>query len=229
MRRPSALLVVLLGVIAAGASADELRYDQVEFTVRAESELQNDLAEAVLAAQAEHSDPAQLAKALNDTMSWALKQVRAVSEVDARSGEYQTYPVYDKTRLHHWRGTQTLILRSKKIESLNILVGGLQQRLQVQSMRFMVSPEQQRASDAQLLDQAMADFKERAVRIQNDLGAKGYRIVSLNVADEGTPPPFPVERMAMAKMQTDTGLPVAAEPGTSRRQLAIRAAIQLQF
>jgi len=112
---------------------------------------------------------------------------------------------------------------------LNILAGGLQQRLQVQSMRFMVSPEQQRASEAQLLDQAMANFKERAVRIQNGLGAKGYRIVSLNIEDAGAPPPLPMERMAMAKVQSDAGVSVAAEPGTSRRQLAIRADIQLRF
>jgi predicted secreted protein len=229
MWRPSTLLIIPFSLIAAGASGGELHYDQVEFTVQAESELQNDLAEVVLAAQTEHSDPAQLAKELNDTMSWALNQVHAASGVDARSGNYQTYPVYDKNRLHHWRGAQTLVLRSKKIETINILVGGLQQRLQVQNMRFMVSPEQQRASEAQLLDQAMENFKERAVRIQNDLGAKGYRIVNLNVGGAGAPPPFPMERMAMAKVQTDSGVPVAGEAGTSRQQLSLHAIIQLQF
>jgi predicted secreted protein len=162
-------------------------------------------------------------------MNWALQQVRAAPDVDARSGDYQTYPLYDKNRLHHWRGTQTLILRSKNIETLNVLAGSLQQRLQIQGMRFTASPEQQRANEAQLLDQAMADFKERAVRIQNALGAKGYRIVSLNVEDTGSPRPFPMERLSMAGAQSEGAVPVAAEPGTSRRQLAIRAAIQLQF
>jgi predicted secreted protein len=131
--------------------------------------------------------------------------------------------------LDHWRGAQTLILHSKKVEALNVLVGGLQQRLQVQGMRFMVSPEQQRAGEAQLLDQAMAYFKERAVRIQNDLGAKGYRIVSLNVEPGGAPPPLPMARMAMAQVRTESGVPVAAEAGTSRQQLDIHAKIQLQF
>jgi len=57
---------------------------------------------------------------------------------------------------------------------LNKMVGKLQQRLQVQNMRFSVSPDQQQASESRLIDQALDKFKARALRIQERLGAKGY-------------------------------------------------------
>jgi predicted secreted protein len=232
MRRPWTFLPAMLWVIAAhcdaaAAGGDALNHDQVEFTIQAETELPNDLAEVVLAAQAEHGDPARVAKEINDTMTWALNQVHGIADIAANSGAYQTYPVYDKTRLDHWRGTQTLVLRSTRIEALNTLVGTLQRRLQVQNMRFSVSPDQQQAGESRLIDQALDRFKARAVRIQERLGAKGYDIVNLKVGASGTPPAFPVERMAMARVENSA--PVAGEAGTSRQSFSVHAVIRLRF
>ena len=231
MRRSWTFLLVMLCLVAGpygiAAGSDTLSYDQVEFTVQTETELSNDLAEIVLAAQAEHSDPAQVGKNINDTMAWALNHVHGSADITANSGSYQTYPVYDKTRLDHWRGIQTLVLRSKQIAALNSLVGKLQQRLQVQNMRFRVSPDQQQASESRLIDQALDQFKARALRIQERLGAKDYKIVSLKIGTSAAPPPFPLERMAMAGVKSSP--PVASEAGTSRQSLSLRAVIQLRF
>ncbi len=231
MLRSWTFLPVMLSLVAApygvAAGSDAPGHDQVEFTVQAETELSNDLAEVILAAQAEHSDPAQVAKEINATMAWALNQVHGNADIAANSGSYQTYPVYDKTRLDHWRGIQTLVLRSKQIEALNKLVGKLQQRLQVQNMRFSVSPDQQQASESRLMDQTLDQFKARALRIQERLSAKGYEIVSLKIGTSATPPPFPLERMAMARVENSP--PTASEAGTSRQALSIRAVIQLRF
>lgn len=231
MQRPWTFASVMLGVVtlpcAAADHGAELSYDQVEFSVHVEAELPNDLAEVVLAAQKEHSDPAQVAREINDTMAWALSQVHAVADIAANSGGYQTYPVYEKSRLHHWRGIQTLVLRSKRIAALNALVGTLQQRLQVQNMRFMVSPDQQQHSETLLIDQALDRFKARARRIQQRLGAKGYEIVNLRVGASGNPPPLPMERMALARTGNDA--PLADDAGTSRQTLDVHAVIQLRF
>ena len=231
MRRSWTFLLVILSLVVApygiAAGNDVLSYDQVEFTVHTETELTNDLAEVVLAAQAEHSDPARVAREINDTMAWALNQVHGSADIAASSGSYQTYPVYDKTRLDHWRGTQTLVLRSKQIAALNSLLGKLQQRLQVKNMRFNVSPDQQQASESRLIDQALDKFKARALRIQERLGAKDYKIIRLKIGTSATPPPIPLERMAMARVESSP--PVASEAGTSRQSLNLRAVIQLRF
>lgn len=221
--------IVMAALLAAEAArAEQPQYDQVEFSVHAEIELQNDLSEVVLAAEAEHPDPAELANEINRTMSWALSRTRGVAGVDVQTGDYQTYPVYEKDRLLRWRATQILLLRSPRFEDLNKMVGGLQQRLQVKSMRFTVSPARQRASEAQLTDQLMEAFKERAARIQRGLSAKGYRIVRLTLDAAAPPPHFPV--MARTAMMEKSGAePVAAEAGSSRLQLDLRAVIELQF
>jgi predicted secreted protein len=224
----------MLSVIATPCTAAANRnadpgpgHDQVEFTVEVGEELVNDLAEVVLATQVEDHDPARVAGEINATMNWALNQVHGVADIAATSGSYQTYPVYDKTRLDHWRGSQTLVLRSKRIEALNTLVGSLQQRLQVQNMRFTISPDQQQASESRLIDQALDRFKARALRIQQRLGAAGYDIVHLTVGTSGHPPPMPMETMAMARAASRPAL--AGEAGTSRQTLRIHAVIQLRF
>lgn len=232
MRYSWVLLFVALGLGTPPCGADsgrddKLGHDRVEFTVQAEEELPNDLAEAVLAAQAENSDPARVAKEINETMAWALKQVHGVVDIAADSGGYQTYPVYDKTRLDHWRGIQTLTLRSKRIEALNNVVAQLQRHLQVQDMRFTVSPDQRQAGESRLIDQALDKFRARALRIQNRLGAEGYDIVTLQLGAAGNPAPIPVARMAMARVENSA--PVAGEAGTSRLILRVHAVIQLHF
>lgn len=123
---------------------------------------------------------------------------------------------------------QSLILRSRNIDALTTLAGSLQQRLQVKSMRFMVSPERQRSGEAELIDSAMANFKERALRIQRGLGAKGYRLVRLGIDGVGTPPPMPM-MMRMAVAEKDSAAAVAGEAGSSRHQLTLHAVIQLTF
>jgi predicted secreted protein len=153
--------------------------------------------------------------------------VHGVAAVAADSGGYQTYPVYDKTRLDHWRGIQTLTLRSKRIESLNTLVGRLQQRLQVKSMRFTVSPDQRQAGESRLIDRALDKFRTRALRIQKGLDAEGYDIVTLQLGAAGNPAPIPMARMTMARMENSA--PVAGEAGTSRQTLSVHAVIQLHF
>jgi predicted secreted protein len=226
MRRPWAIYLISIALCpAGGAQADELQYGQVSFTVQAERELQNDLAEAVLAAEADQTDPAKVADDINRTMAWALDQARGVEGVTAQTGEYQTYPIYDdKGRLQSWRGSQALILRGPKIEALSALAGRLQQRLQIKTMHFTPSPERRRFSEEQLTDRLLAQFKERAGRIQRDLGAKSYRIVRLDVGNAGEPQAL--TRMALSGT---AGAPVAAEAGSSRIRLSVHATIQLEF
>lgn len=229
MRRSPQTHLAALALVAAfsangNACAEAPQYDQVSFTVQAESDLQNDVAEAMLAAESEASDPAKLAQEINNTMSWALDQARGAEGVSFQTADYQTYPVYDdKGRLLRWRGSQTLILRGEKIMALSTLAAALQQRLQIKSFQFTPSPARRRDAEAQLTDQALAQFTERAERIRRDLGATAYRVVSLDLQTSGAPQVF--SRMAIAERGA---APVAAEAGVSRLQLTARAIIQLQ-
>ena len=94
-------------------------------------------------------------------------------------------------------------------------------------MRFIVSPNQQQIREALLIDQALDQFKDRALRIQQRLGAKGYEIMSLKVGGSDNPLPRPMERMSVARVEG--GTPLAGDAGTSRQTLRVHAVIQLRF
>lgn len=224
--RVGALALIMAACATGNAVAEEAHYDQVSFTVQAESELQNDLAEAVLEAESEASDPARLADDINRTMTWALDLARDSEGISSQTADYQTYPVYDdQGRLLRWRGSQGLVLRSEKIAALTQLAATLQQRLQIKRLQFTVSPGRERDAEVLLTDRVLARFKERAARIQHDLDAKGYRIVSLDLQQGGEPRVFAPMGMAMAERAP---VPIAAEAGISRLRLSARVVIQLQ-
>src|SRR3954449_4882483 len=65
--------------------------DVVNLQAEASREVENDQLVAVLAAEAQGSNPAELAEAVNKKMAEALKLAREVPSVKARSGYYQTF------------------------------------------------------------------------------------------------------------------------------------------
>jgi len=131
------LLFCSLSAVFSTAAATETASteDQVSFQVEVGREVGNDRMVAILNVTAEEKKPAVVADKINSTMAWALDQARANKQVTSRSGNYQTYPVYDEDRkIARWRGRQELQLESQDVDQLSQLVGTLQSRLQMQSL-----------------------------------------------------------------------------------------------
>ncbi len=221
------LLAPGVPALAAGTVDEAEMLNRVDFQVRAEREVANDLMQATLVAEYENKDPGRLAAELNRTMAWALEQARSDDAVRARSGNYRTMPVYppNQRQISHWRGHQELILESMEPDRLNALIGRLQERLQVRGMHFTVSREQRDELAASLTTEALARFRERAGEIAGSLGAVGYDIVRVGIIESGDEPPARI--MRMASFAEDTA--VASEPGTSRLAVMVSAVIRLRF
>jgi predicted secreted protein len=221
------LTLALLPVSTALAADPAIRepLNRVEFQVRAEREAGNDLARATLAAESEHGDPARLAAVINETMRWALEQARAAEGVQARSGDYRTWPIYTQRRITNWRATQELALEAVQVAHLNALIGKLQARLQVRSMDFIISGERRREIEEGLTYEALDRFRERAGAIAERLGARGYDIVQLQIHDDSARPP-PITLARTMGMPEDSA--VASEPGTSRIGVTVHAVIRLR-
>ncbi len=219
------LALLPVGTALAADSADREPLNRVEFQVRAEREAGNDLARATLAAESEHGDPARLAAVINETMRWALEQARVAEGVQARSGDYRTWPVYTQRRITNWRAAQELVLEAAQVEHLNALIGKLQARLQVRSMDFTISGERRRGIEEGLTHEALDHFRERAGAIAERLGAHGYDIVQLQIQDDSARPP-PIALVRTMGMPEDSA--VASEPGTSRIGVTVHAVIRLR-
>jgi predicted secreted protein len=223
-----ALLTGLLLICAAPLTAAEaLRYNQIHLQAQSTMTVGNDHMEALLSVFGEDSDTAKLAVQINTTMSQALKTAKQYPKVEVGSGQYQTYPVFGKDTVKRWRATQEVSLESADTAALVQLIGKLQQSLQVNSIRFSVSPALRTKSEDQLIDQALAAFQARAERVRKNLGAKSYRIVDLNVGSSGaTPPPYPV--MRAQAMDSAVAAP-AVESGNSQLTVNAEGTIELEF
>lgn len=229
----SRVVQLVLLLIAAGiwnpavAGEGELHYNQIRFQAAASESVANDRMRAVLAAQDEDADAAQLADRINRTMAWALAQSKGRTGIEVRSGGYSTQPVYSKNTLTGWRATQELILEGGDFGQISKLIGALQERLQLTMVSFSIAPETRSAVEGRLIDQALDGFKQRAEQVRRNIGTAGYRIVELNIMTEGAPvQPYPVMRAEAMSMKS-----VAApsfEGGDSEVRVSVQGSIQLQ-
>jgi len=95
-------------------------------------------------------------------------------------------------------------------------------------MNFTVSDDKRVAVENRLIDLALNAFKERARIVGDNLQAKGYRIVELNVGTSTQRPPMMYQaRMATASMEA--GDAVAVEGGESDVRITVNGTVELQI
>ena len=222
MRQALVAIAFLLFSGCAQTHERERGFDVVSLEAQASREVENDQLVAVLAVEQHGPDPAALADAVNRRMAEALKRAGAVPAVKARSGNYQTFPRYDRNqRIEGWQVSQELRLESADFDAVTRLIGGLQEHLVVRSMAVRLSPEARRAAEDALIAEAIAAFRARAELVREAMKAGGYRVRSLTLGTPGGSPPRPLEMRAMAA-------PVALEAGVSQVTMTASGSIQLR-
>lgn len=219
-------LLAMLATLAA--HADELRYNQIRLQAQQSMPVSNDTMHVTLSTFAEDRDPAKLARQINTDMEWALSLAKNEKQVTVSTGNYQTYPVLHKNEHQGWRGQQNLELEGEDTRRISDLVGKLQERLQVKTIRFTVSDRKRHAVENQLIGQALDAFRERAGIIGDNLRASSFRVVNIDVNTATQRPPVPyqarVSSMAMAE-----AAPVAVEAGESQVTVTVSGTIELQL
>jgi len=218
------LLAFLLAPLSAAAQSPETLFNLVTLTAQADREVQNDLLGATLAVEAEGSDPVPLSQEVNRKMQAALAVAKGYSAVRSRSGNYQTFPVYDKDRIARWRVRQELRLESADFAAATELIGKLQASLVVTAMTLQVSPDARRLAENALIPEALAAFDERARLVRDAMKAKGYRMRNLQISGGG--PVYPAPLPAMARSMSAPA--PAVEAGTTRILITVSGTVQLQ-
>jgi len=223
------IVVFILGLSATNpalAAGDAARYNQIHFQVERSQPVGNDRMRATLAITAEDENAARLADHINRTMDWALRTAKARDKIEVHTGGYRTWPVYSKEKIQRWRGTQEMILQGTDFAALSGLIGQLQERLQVTSIDFSVSPAQRAAVEDGLIVQALDAFKRRADLVRKNLAAKGYRIVDVSI-NTGGGHPVPIV-MRAATLEPKSLAPPALEAGTSTLSVSVGGVVELQ-
>jgi predicted secreted protein len=224
-------LLAAVGISMACATAQaqdraDALFNLVNLSAQAEREVANDMLAAVMVVDAEGSDPAALAETVNRTMREALRIAQAYRSVKSRSLNYQTLPVYDKSRIVRWRVRQELRLESADFAQASELIGKLQASMLVASLAVGLSGETRRQAENGLIAEAIAAFHERAAIVRDAQKSKGYRVKELQVGTGGAQPRlYAAPRAAMASASI---APPAVEPGASVLQVTVSGTVQLQ-
>jgi predicted secreted protein len=225
MRIMRSVLVVafMLWWLPALVVAEEPRYQQVHFQVERSQQVGNDQMQVWLSAQAEGSDPARIARTINETMDWALALGAGREGMRLKTGNYRTQALRDKDKLRGWQVSQDLHIEGTDIPAISALVGELQERLQVRSMGFSVSAEARRDAEEQLIEAALLAFQERAAHVRRIMGAKDHRLVNASI-QAGGHFPGPVLRAQVASAEMSAP---AVQAGESEVRVMVSGSIEL--
>ena len=235
MIRPHSVAFIAFGLFAVGASAQPMQpppfYNVVSIEASATADIPADTLTATLFTEEQGPDPGQLAARVNARIEEALAKAKSEPKVEARSGNYQTTPVYDRSnQITGWRIRADVILESRDFKAIGALVGQLQPTLKLWSLTFSLSRSAREAAEGKLTDEALARFQQKARAIAKSLGFPGHVLGQLNIRTEGPMQPVPMFRTAAAGLAEGVPPPpgpVPVEPGKGTVTVVVSGSVIL--
>lgn len=228
MQRLCLTILLSAGLFTTPVLAEQpLTYNRVSFQEQASTEVDNDLLVAVLFAQAEGRETREPADEVNQTITWAVDTANKVPGVKVTTLSYHTNAVYRKNVISGWRVTQSIRLESRDGRGLGELVGDLQGRLGVQAIGYQVSDEQRRSYTGQLVDAALANFRDRAAAITKAMDRRSYQVVNLDINSGQSSPPIRMARAMVMEADAMGAAPVRLEAGSQELQVKVSGTIEL--
>jgi predicted secreted protein len=227
MRATSAgrLFTIGLFLCAAGAALAQPAEPQttvLHLSQTAERSVLRDLLRIDLRVEETGADPLTVQSSINRRMATALDRARQVQGVQVETGSYGVGEERPQSGPSRWRGSQSLILRSKAADEALKLAGALQSDgLLMSSMAYEASPEIVRGAEEDLTAEGLAALDRRAASIADHmhLNVLRYRDLRVGNAETGGRPMPRFATMAMAA-------PVA-EPGDATIRVTVEAELLL--
>jgi uncharacterized protein len=228
MRTPGACFLLAIGfVFGAADSALAQATDQpvtvLHLSQTAERMVLRDLLRIDLRVEEAGADPLAIQSSINRRMAAALDRAHQVQGVKVETGSYGVGEERPQNGPSHWRGSQSLILRSKAADAALKLAGALQtEGLLMSSMGYEASPETVKGAEEDLTAEALAALDRRSASIADRMHLTVLRYRDLRVGNaEGDGRPMP--RFAAAAM---AAAPVA-EPGEATIRVTVEAELLL--
>ena len=223
--RAGVLLAASFIFCAAGAALAQPAEQQMtvlHLSRTAERSVLRDLLRIDLRVEETGADPLTIQSSINRRMAAALDRAHQVQGVQVETGSYGVGEERPQTGPSRWRGTQSLILRSKAADAALKLAGALQSDgLLMSSMAYEASPEIVRGAEEDLTAEALAALDRRAASIADrmHLNLLGYRDLHVGNAETG-------DRAVPRFAATAMAAPVA-EPGEAMIRVTIEAELLL--
>lgn len=224
------LVALLLGLSTLTAHAETApTYDRIGFSISAEKEVANDVLTATLYAEQQGQDTTTMADSVNQAITWAMDIAKQESAVVSRTLNYTTNPVYENGKVSGWKVRQSIQLESQDSKVLSGLLGKLQEKLRIEGINYSVSPEVQAKTEEELINQALASFKQRAEQIKAGMGRNEYRVVRIDIQSMGGDYPQPALYRMAAMEASPAPAPPSLEGGKQNLQVNVQAEIELSL
>jgi len=225
------LLVAVLALAAASAFAQAPQqpfFNVITLEASATADVPTDTLTVTLFAEEQGPDPGQLATRINVRLEEALARAKKEPKIEARSGNYQTNPTYDRAnQITGWRIRADIVLESRDFKAVAALAGALQPALKLWSMTFSLSRGAREAAEAALLTEALGKFQEKARAVAKGLGFPGYALGQIVVRSDGpVHAPVAFRGVAMSAM-ADAAPPVPVEGGKNAVTVTVSGSVVL--
>lgn len=210
MRHPLTTAIALgFALVATSISAEPLRYNQVSLRAEVNQAVNHDTLRITFYTEAQDSDPAKLADRVTRQLNEGLETARKTSGVRVSSGSRSSQPVYDEKRqsISAWRERGEIIVEGADFAEMAALTSRMLGNLNLGNMQFSLSADGRRATEDELIKQAIEAFRSRADIATRSLGGSTYQIVSLGLNTQYAQPPImfrAAPRMAMADAEMAT-------------------------
>jgi len=224
-----AFVAAVAGTASAAAHDAAPTYDRINFRVTASRDVDNDTLVAVMYHERSGQKPASMADEVNRTIAWAVDLAGKTSGIKVQTLQYRQEPIYRNQIISGWKVRQSIRLESEDVAALSELVGELQSRLSVSSLRYTISAEVRRKVEDELITEALDRFKRRGKLISREIGRPDYRIVNIDIATSGGSP-APV-RMRTVSAMAESGSVTAPtlEPGVQSVTVSVSGTIELEL
>lgn len=222
------VLATLSAFTMLSAHAAEADFRIVNLQAEVVREVANDEMQAILYTELNEKDAATLAQKINTAMNQALATAKQYSNVKVKTGNQNTYPIYNDKRLVNWRGRAEIVLSSQDFKQTSELVAKLQNQMQLQGVSFQVSDVQRQKVENELYVEASKAFQQRAQLLLAPWAASKYELVNLQINTQGAYRPM---MMAMRGAMDETSAKIDSqhiEAGNSEVRVTANGSIQLR-
>lgn len=222
-----ALFVALFATKTVVAHEAPEAYDRINFQVNAAEEVENDTLIVVMYSERSGQKPSTLADEVNRNIGWAVDLAKKSRGIKLQTLNYRQDPLYNNQNISGWRVRQSIRLESADVAVLSELVGEMQRRLSIESIRYAVSPALRDRVESRLIAEALNRFRRRGEQIQIELGRTGYRIVNVDVITSSQSP-APMRMRTSAMMEGSMVTAPSLEPGVQSLSVQVSGTIELE-
>ncbi len=226
--QPLILVLSLVAAHAHGADTPVPSLPTADISVEASRTAPNDQFRAQVYFEATDSNPGDLARKVNSTITQALQTTRAYPGVKVRTAGNATYPIYGKTgrSIESWRMRSTLALESNDAAPLSELLGKLQQTMAVSGLNAAPSPETWKKIEDEAIADALGAFEARARLVAGSLHKK-WKIKHVSVNTGGIQQKPVMAYARSAGMMAADAAPAPIEAGDSPVSVSVNGQIEL--